>query len=393
MKVLIAIPCLLQGGTEMQTLSLVKVLRSYGLAVLIVCYFEHSDLMVIEFRNAGAVVKLLNLRRSVGPLKIISILYKKIRSAKTDIIHVQYMTPGALPIIAARLAGVKTVFATAHQPYTMLHGRLAKLILRSVSLLTDKFIAVSQNAEKSWFGTSHLFDENQPANLQLHHFTIYNSVDTDKIQNITEATDSQLLKNELQIPEGVPLIGAVSRLSHEKGIDLLIEAFSLLAKKDNNAHLLIVGSGTDEGKMKDQAVSLEISDRITFYGYAEWETAMKLISIMDIVVVPSRFEGFGLIATEAMAAGKPVVASDNFGLKEVVVDRETGLSFKSENIYDLKEKLKILLNDPVLCSQYGAAGQERVRRLFDTSVFQKRIASLYNINFQEFNPGFIAKQV
>jgi L-malate glycosyltransferase len=377
MIVCISIPCLSRGGTEIQTLSLAKVLRSCGLEVYIVCYFEHEESMVLEFKNIGAIVRLLDLSRNVGSLKIIFTLCNEIRSINPVFVHVQYMAPGALPIIAARLAGVRNVFATVHQPYTKSHSWFAKLILRSVSLFTSRFIVISQNAEKSWFGTSSMFDENKPIEHQPNHFTIYNTVDTEKIQQIVESIQKESLRSQLKIPTGVPLVGAVSRLRHEKGIDLLIEAFSLTMQEGVNVHLLIVGSGPDEDKLKEQAVALGISDSITFFGAAEWDIAIRLISIMDIVIVPSRFEGFGLIAAEAMAAGKPVIASDNFGLKEVVADQESGLIFKTADISEIKEKLKLLLNEPFLCRQYGTAGQIRAKALFDTSVFQKKIAALY----------------
>ena len=127
------------------------------------------------------------------------------------------------------------------------------------------------------------------------------------------------LKCELAIPAGIPVIGAVSRLRHEKGIDLLLEAFTFLIRSGEKAHLLLVGSGPDEKKLKDTIQTYELNSSVTFYGEAEWERAMQLMAIMDIVVVPSRFEGFGLTAAEAMAAGKPVIASDTSGLKEVVI--------------------------------------------------------------------------
>src|SRR5690606_3120562 len=133
------------------TLNLVRVLRSKSMIVKVLCYFESDDYIVNDFRNAGSNVEVLNLERSLGWLKLICILRRKILATHPEIVHVQYMAPGALPIIAARLAGVKWVFATVHQPYTKSHGRLAKLILRVASLFTTKFIAVSQSAELSWF--------------------------------------------------------------------------------------------------------------------------------------------------------------------------------------------------------------------------------------------------
>jgi L-malate glycosyltransferase len=377
LHIVLTIPCLFNGGTELQTLSLVRSLKSLGHKLSLICYFEFDKLIISKFRQEGAEVLILNLTRRDCFLRIIPKLIRKFKSLKPDMVHVQYMAPGALPIIAARLAGIKTVFATVHQPHTASYGWISKMILRLASLLTTRFIAVSMNAEKSWFGTATVFDESLSPNIQPHHFTIYNSVDSDEISKIAESADSEKIKGQLKIPLNVPLIGVVSRLRHEKGIDLLVSTCCYLKQDGIDFHLLIVGSGPDEANLKNQVQHGGISDFVTFYGAAEWETAMRLMAIMNMVVVPSRFEGFGLTAAEAMAAGKPVIASDSFGLKEVVSDNETGLVFKTDSISDLTEKLKIMLQDPLLCRKYGEAGQYRVRTLFDTSVFMKNVTALY----------------
>ena len=91
-------------------------------------------------------------------------------------------------------------------------------------------------------------------------------------------------------------------------------------------------AGPDEKKLKDTVQTYGLISSVTFYGEAEWERAMQLMSLMDIVVVPSRFEGFGLTAAEAMAMGKPVVASDTSGLKEVVINDETGILFPVDEV-------------------------------------------------------------
>ena len=78
--------------------------------------------MVEEFQTTGADVILLDMNRNSGSWAVIKRLRKEIRQINPDVVHVQYMAPGALPIIAARLAGVKRVFATVHQPYTNSHG-------------------------------------------------------------------------------------------------------------------------------------------------------------------------------------------------------------------------------------------------------------------------------
>jgi L-malate glycosyltransferase len=361
----------------MQTLMLSNVLQSCSHAVEVVCYFEHEPSMVKEFQDSGACVRLLDLNRNSGTLALIRRLKKKIKHINPDVAHVQYMAPGTLPIIAARLAGVKSVFATVHQPHTRSHGWMAKLILRAASVLTTKFIAVSQNAEKSWFGTSSLFDETRDVRLQPHHFTIHNAIDTDRINKIVSEVNVTSLKIELAIPAAIPVIGAVSRLRQEKSIDILLEAFNLVIKSGQKAHLLLVGSGPDEKKLKDTAQSYELSSYITFYGEAKWEIAMQLMFLMDIVVVPSRFEGFGLTAAEAMAMGKPVVASETSGLKEVVINDETGLTFKVDDICELSDKIRLLLSKAEISVTYGRRGLRRIESLFSMDLFKSKIEKLY----------------
>ena len=377
-KLTILIPCLLQGGTERQTLTMAAVLQSLNYSVNLLCYFEYNEIIVGEFESSRIAVRLLNLNRGISAISFIKKLKKEIRLNSPDIIHVQYMAPGALPIIAARLSGVRRVYATVHQPFTNTHGKRARFLLNSASYLTQKFITVSQNAEQSWFGSSTLFDETRPVRDQPRHFTIHNAIDIEKIKDIVSKVDEMQLKHELNIPVDLKVIGSVARLRCEKGIDLLLAAFKQLLYDGTEAHLIIVGTGPDELKLKDAAESFGLNNNVTFYGEATWEKAVQLMSIMDIVVVPSRFEGFGLTAAEAMAVGKPVIASETSGLKEIIIDGETGLAFKTGNSNDLAEKIKILLQQPDLCEELAINGLKRAEEYFSIEVFRQKLNSLYS---------------
>ncbi|MZP56679.1 MAG: glycosyltransferase [Bacteroidales bacterium] len=354
------------------------VLQSLNYSVNLLCYFEYNEIIVGEFESSGIAVRLLNLNRGISAISFIKKLKKEIRLNSPDIIHVQYMAPGALPIIAARLSGVRRVYATVHQPFTNTHGKRARFLLNSASYLTQKFITVSQNAEQSWFGSSTLFDETRPVRDQPRHFTIHNAIDIEKIKDIVSKVDEMQLKHELNIPVDLKVIGSVARLRCEKGIDLLLAAFKQLLYDGTEAHLIIVGTGPDELKLKDAAESFGLNNNVTFYGEATWEKAVQLMSIMDIVVVPSRFEGFGLTAAEAMAVGKPVIASETSGLKEIIIDGETGLAFKTGNSNDLAEKIKILLQQPDLCEELAINGLKRAEEYFSIEVFRQKLNSLYS---------------
>jgi glycosyltransferase involved in cell wall biosynthesis len=348
------------------------------LEVDVVCYFEYDTRIVEEIQNTGANVKTLKLSRRINVLSLVKILRKVTKANEPDFVHIQYMAPGALPILSAKLAGVKTIYATVHQPWTKLYGYYAKIILRVASLLTKKFVSVSLNVEKSWFGRATLYDENKLLKIQPHHFTIHNAIDILAIQRIISETNSPEIRNELNIPKEKIVIGAISRLRHEKGIDLLIDAFSLLTESKPGAHLLIVGTGPDIEILKKKAKESSISSQVTFYGDAAWERAMELLSVIDIVVVPSRFEGFGLTAAEAMAAGKTVIASDTYGLKEIVIDNVTGFLFRVDDSFALMTAMEILISNPQLRISQGKAGTERVKAHFSTEIFGDKIKALYD---------------
>lgn len=382
MNITISIPCLNRGGTEMQTINLVKVLINEGYIVNTLCYFEFDPEVVTEYQQAGSKVELMKLQRSIRPWTLIHLLRKQFIAHQPDAIHVQYMAPGALPIIAARLAGIKKIIATVHQPCTPSHGRLARLLLRFSANLCTRFIAVSVNAEISWFKNGQLFDSNKTLKNQPQHFTIYNAVNLAAIQKIKQQSDFQKKKNRLSIPSGQLIIGAVSRLRYEKGIDLLIESFAQVIKQHHHIHLLIVGTGPDESQLKEKIRNLKLELNTTFFGEASWETAMQQMALMDVVVVPSRFEGFGLTAAEAMAMGKPVIASNVFGLCEVVNDGETGILFPVGDTKVLANSLLRLCNEPDLRSTMGANGKIKTQKLFDISVYNQKTTHLYTEIFK-----------
>ncbi len=376
MKVLIAIPCLLKGGTEQQTLQLVKVLNNVGHKVQVICYFEFDDTVVTEFNKNNCEIVLLKLNRTISSFKLITVLKNVFKKNNPALIHVQYMAPGMLPIIAARLAGVKNVIATVHQPYTTSHGVLSKLLLRFSAFLSSHFTVISLKSEESWFRSASLYDEGLSLKEQPKHFTIYNTIDIKKIQNINKLVNVALEKEKQDIPDDALVFGVVARLRHEKGIDVLLRAFNKLVKENSNVHLNIVGGGPDETKLKEMVTEMNLLKQVTFFGETNWETAMQQMALMDVVVVPSRYEGFGLTAAEAGAMGIPVIASKVFGLQEVVKDQHTGLLFENENEADLYEKMsRLLFNKKEL--KYFSANAIKYTQQFGLPNYEKKIQSLY----------------
>jgi glycosyltransferase involved in cell wall biosynthesis len=378
LKVLVTIPCLLQGGTEMQTFSLVYALKNVGYQVTTLCYFEYEESVVKQYKYDGSDVILLKWKRIISPVRFVIQLRKEIRRLAPDAVHIQYMAPGALPILAACLASVKTIIATVHQPYTFSHGRFARILLKSAQKFCTCFIAVSLNAEISWFGSGQLFNENLPLKAQPKHFTIYNAVDLEKIRKVRQNTDSAYERKELNIPENALIIGAVSRLRYEKGIDLLITAFGQIASQVPQLYLLIVGTGPDEEKLRKMTGETGFSSRIIFCGGVGWEAAMRQMALMDLVVVPSRFEGFGLTAAEALAMGKPVITTNVGGLPEVIDYGKQGILVDPEKPEAIASILIDFANKNIQ-KKFLPIDSDRIEYPFSLTSYQTKIRSLYGM--------------
>lgn len=259
MNILVCIPCLLTGGTEIQTLSLVKALRSAGHEVKVACYFEWNPEIVTRFEEEGATVYLMSPdgNRPHGLRKISSHLlrgFKKIiKETKPDVAHVQYMTPAALVIGILKLLGIRKIVATSHTDadiYSPNGLRIIRLLSRTC---LSAFQCITLRAEESYFGNSRLFD-----GTLTPHFTIYNCLP----EHIEVCRQPRAA-----ITEGKTVtLGVVSRLERIKGMDLVIPAFAQVVATHPNVRLLVVGDGALKPFMERQAADFGLKDEIEFVG-------------------------------------------------------------------------------------------------------------------------------
>lgn len=283
-RVLVTTPVLLLGGTEIQTLSLVRVLVRTGYHVAVCCYYEFDQTVVDQFKEAGVEIFLLKLDRSngyFGVRKIWELMKKLIHVLeiyKPNIVHIQYLAPGLIPIIAARLSGIPNIFATVHIAGSIAYGLKAKLLLRIAAKLTTAFICVSQGVEQFWFGDSHLFQPERPEDHRKH-FTIYNAIDISKITEITEGVDRNELRNSLGV-KNRPVVGIVGRLARQKGHTALLDAFTEVVKKCQAAMLFIIGDGPDKAELQEKADRLGLDRHIRWFGALPQNEVFRLYTAM-----------------------------------------------------------------------------------------------------------------
>ena len=160
-------------------------------------------------------------------------------------------------------------------------------------------------------------------------------------------------------------------------MDLVVPAFAEVLKDYPEMQLLVVGDGTLRASMEQQAVELACADHIRFVGRQPQEELSQWYSQMDIVLMPSRSEGFGLTAIEAMAHGCVMVASDVGGLPEVVRDGICGLLHRTEDITDMAAKISALISDNALYDKLRAQSLVEVEK-YSFERYSALMNDLYN---------------
>ena len=366
-SILIAIPCLLLGGTEHQTLNLVKALFKNNYDVTVVCYFEYNEKMISYMIEEGAKVILLSPAgsRTQGIKNTITFLYKGfkkvLKQVKPSVVHVQYLAPGSLAILLFRLLGVKNIITTAHVPGHIYKRKIVPKFL--AYFITKAFLCVSKSSERDFFEIEPKLYSKKLFKSGRKHFTIYNCTNT----------DVNIVKKENDIFN----IGIVSRLSFEKGIDKIIDALPFILNENQNIKLTIVGDGGEKEKLMSSVNSKNLEKYVSFEGLQPKENLQNYYNSFDLVVVPSRFEGFGLTAIEAMSYEVPVVASKADGLKEVVEGGVSGILVSNENPEEYAKEILTLINDKNLREEIGKNGRKRVLENFSFDNFEKKTISLY----------------
>ncbi len=173
---------------------------------------------------------------------------------------------------------------------------------------------------------------------------------------------------EASRPAGAPVVGAISRLSREKNVGLLIKAFALVAKEIPEATLRIYGDGPERGTLEALAESLGIGPKTAFLGHVP--EAGTRCGEFSAFAVPSSRESFGLAALEAMACGVPVVATEVGGLPELILDGETGMLVPPEDERAMADALLKVLRDRDLAARLGEAGRARAAASFSEKKMQ-----------------------
>jgi len=178
-------------------------------------------------------------------------------------------------------------------------------------------------------------------------------------------------------PKDANLIAFAGRLVHEKGVQELIKALPLLSEEFPDIHCVIAGDGPLYADQLDRAERYGVADRIRWAGFLDQRATTDLLAHAAVVVVPSLYEPFGLVALEAQAVGTPVAVSDVGGLRELVTDGITGVRFEPESPAAIATAIRRLLRDPKNATAMAKTARQKAETDFSWTAVAQRVAAAY----------------
>jgi glycosyltransferase involved in cell wall biosynthesis len=293
-----------------------------------------------------------------------------IRRERVTVVHTHTSKAGLIGRVAAWLTGVPVVIHTPHgHVFYGYYGRFSNALFvgleRWMARLTDKIVGLTPRE-----GPEHL---ERGIGRPGQFVAIPSGVNLEAV--IRTALPQEVARKSLEIPREARLIVAVGRLVPIKGYDVLLRAMPEVLAALPESRLVIAGDGDLKDALQREAEALGLSRAVSFLGARS--DVPTIIQAADLMVLPSLNEGMGRVLVEAMALGKPIVASHVGGVPHVVVDGETGLLVPPSDPPALARAIVALLGDPERSRAMGEAGRRRAMEEFSLAVMEERILALY----------------
>lgn len=310
-------------------------LKAKGIRVFALSGGENS----LEFKHVGELMRIIS-------------------EEKVDIVHTHASLAGR---IAGKLSGCHIVMTR--------HGlkKVKKDIVHRVGTaimtraLTDNIIAISRAVKIN------LMEAGVPADMIK---IIYNGLDLDKFKDVKPR-----MRRDFNLTGG-PIIGTVARLVPEKGHEYAIKAMPGVIKEFPGAHLVIIGDGPLKENLQRMSEELGVDEHVSFLGYQVQVESLE--ADFDVFVLPSVSEGLGLALLEAMALGKPVVASEVGGIPEVVKNGISGLLVPPADEKALAQAIVSILSSKQRAYSLGEAARKAVYEKFSARVMVERTMEIYD---------------
>jgi glycosyltransferase involved in cell wall biosynthesis len=349
------------GGAERHLFDLVCHLPKDRFDITVAFFKEEAEearSLVVDFRSLGVEVVDLGLSHTWDPAAVWR-LVRLVRQRRPDIVHTHLYRADVAGALVTGSQNVPLTISTVHNVDIDNSYRLFRRLILWAYKRADRVIAISEAVRSELCRKLGLPPERV---VTIHYGLDANSWGS--------PLPSRRMAN-------APVIGTIGRLAHQKGQDLLLEAFASVVRQCPGSRLVLVGHD-DEGLrpyLEQLARRLGLSEAVEFRGFAD--DVRPVLAQMDVFVLPSRWEGFGLVLLEAMAAARPVVATRVGPIPEIVVDQTTGYLVESGNRDALSRAIVKLIRQPQVARSMGQAGRRRVTDVFGSDRMARRTVRLY----------------
>lgn len=343
MKIIIfVITGLGMGGAECQVCNLADKLASRGYQVKIAYILQP---VIVQPKSEN--IELVWLGGKKSPLSMFKAfinLIELINKYQPDVMHSHMYHANILARLARVFTSLPRLVCTAHSNNE--GGKLRMLSYRLTDSLTDIFSNVSKNAVEEF--------EKKKAVAVNKMIATHNGIDTDTF--IFNTVSRSLIRNKYNL-EDKKIFIAIGRFHEAKDYPNLLSAFNNLVQKNTAVHLLIVGDGELRFKIEQVLTDKNLTDKVTLLGIRK--DVPELLSAADVFVLPSAWEGFGLVVAEAMACERVVVATDCGGVAEVLGQEGFLVPPKNSNALMLAMEKAISLSDEDTKTM-GTAARKRI---------------------------------
>jgi glycosyltransferase involved in cell wall biosynthesis len=323
-------------------------------------------------RRGVELVVVPELVREVDPKAdalVIPALARLFRERRVDVVHTNSSKAGVVGRVAARRAKVPRVVHTVHGWPFHDHQRAAmvsvwKSLERRCAPLADALVVVADADRRKGLAAG--------IGVPGQYVTVRSGLELDLYD--PQRADRDAVRLELGLPQDVPVVGTVSRLSPQKDPITLIEAFATVRREHPDARLLVVGDGPLTAEVVSRVRGLGLQDAVVMTGLRH--DVPRLLQAMDVFLSCSLWEGLPRTIIAAMATGLPVVATPADGVRDVVRDHETGRVFPMERPEIAGWAASHLIKDPQQAAALAAAGRALTVE-FGADVMSERLADVY----------------
>lgn len=348
------------GGAEVWLMDVMHGLQNRGHQVTLVC--RPKTILEQNARAEAFNVVPVKMHSDLDPIVIWKI-WRLMRKENIQVLCTNMDKELRFGGVAAKVAGVNAVIPSREVDYPLKNKLRYRL---TYNVLADYIIANS-------FSTKNTLLSNSPWLNSDKIEVVYKGINPTPY--LTSTNEGMRIRKEFQITSGDYLIGFVGQIDERKCIKDIIKSIPLVLQEIPNAKFLFVGEGNLQDYLLEQRSKLGLTKKIIYAGFRKDIPA--IMKAIDLLILPSKVEGFGYVLIEAMAAAKPVVATNVSSIPEIVQHGETGLLIPVHRPKKLAEAIVTILKDKNLADFMGQNGRKRVLANFTIDRMISRIESIF----------------